>query len=479
MHKSRLFYLLKGLSPTEFKRFFKFIQSPFHCTNPAQIKLYQILKKYYPELESPKLDREKVYQKLYPGKKLNYHHFGNLMTEMTRLVEEFLIYLEVENEDFQKRKILVQALGRRNLYTAFEKGSKKLMNELERQEYHDTEYYREMEEIQSQYFFHPKTSRFNLDFDFPKRIMDNLDKNYFLSKMQGALELKTREKMLSSKYDIPLLDKVVNHCLSVFSEEEPLFFIYPKMLSLHNEQEPESTFFEVKEFFVERISNIRKKEQKDILHNLLNHAIRQINKGLFEYNSEAFDLYKIGLLHDLIVENKKIRALSFMNIAGNAGVLKEFDYAENFIENYSQYLDRDILTGTKALTLSELRFRQASYEEIIGLFSNLQFENIFLETQARFLLVKTWYEKYRRQEGLYDLLISKIEAFEKFLKRKDVLAEKRSEGNLNFLKMLKRIIRHTDRLNINPEIKNQMEKQVLELKPLIGKVWLNEKIREI
>ena len=106
---------IEGLSPDEFKRFSRLVNSPFFNTNPTQVELYKLLKKEYPDFDSPKLSKEKVFQKLYPGRTFHYHRMSNIMSEMTRLVEEFLTQVEMERGVFKKRKMLVKALGYRNM----------------------------------------------------------------------------------------------------------------------------------------------------------------------------------------------------------------------------------------------------------------------------------------------------------------------------------------------------------------------------
>ena len=60
--------LLQALDQEEFLRLGKFLRSPFYNYNKTIVALYEHLKKYYPALDSNKLEKEKVWAKLYPGK---------------------------------------------------------------------------------------------------------------------------------------------------------------------------------------------------------------------------------------------------------------------------------------------------------------------------------------------------------------------------------------------------------------------------
>lgn len=138
MHSSKLFTLLKGIREDEIHWFQKFLKSPFYNSNPLPLKLFDLIKKYYPELESPKLTKEKVFKKLFPNEKFNVNKLRKVMHSLAVLTEEFFVTMRLRNKEFQKKKILVEEFGERNLYAQFEKGTKELIEELEALSYRDT-----------------------------------------------------------------------------------------------------------------------------------------------------------------------------------------------------------------------------------------------------------------------------------------------------------------------------------------------------
>jgi hypothetical protein len=52
MEKSKVIDIFRTFSPDELKRFRDFVHSPFHNKNKNVIRLFEILKKYYPDFES-------------------------------------------------------------------------------------------------------------------------------------------------------------------------------------------------------------------------------------------------------------------------------------------------------------------------------------------------------------------------------------------------------------------------------------------
>jgi hypothetical protein len=104
MQKTKLIALLKTFTKQEMKDFEKFISSPYFSPGRNLKPLFNVLKKYYPEFNSPNLTHEKIYRKLYPGKKYekkkSEHVLQVLVSEMMSLAEKFVVYDGFESGKF-------------------------------------------------------------------------------------------------------------------------------------------------------------------------------------------------------------------------------------------------------------------------------------------------------------------------------------------------------------------------------------------
>jgi hypothetical protein len=69
MYDSKTILLVKELSRVELTRFRDFIRSPYFNKHQKVIELFEIIYEAHPNLSSPKLKKENVFKKLYPGKK--------------------------------------------------------------------------------------------------------------------------------------------------------------------------------------------------------------------------------------------------------------------------------------------------------------------------------------------------------------------------------------------------------------------------
>ena len=91
MQQSKLFTLLSGLEAAEFRWLHKFLKSPFYNTNEKILNLFLYIKKYYPDLDSPKLAKEITFQYLFPKQQFQAQKMRKLMHELATLVEDFMV----------------------------------------------------------------------------------------------------------------------------------------------------------------------------------------------------------------------------------------------------------------------------------------------------------------------------------------------------------------------------------------------------
>jgi len=128
MIHSKSIQVLKTFSKEELKQFSDFLRSPFHNKNRSLIKLFDVLKKYHPEYE---VENEKVYSKIYPGKKYNHDNMKKLMSEEFIILEKFLLHLKIRKENFVTDKYLLEEYMQRKLNELFLFKVKKINEKLE------------------------------------------------------------------------------------------------------------------------------------------------------------------------------------------------------------------------------------------------------------------------------------------------------------------------------------------------------------
>ena len=110
MLKSSVLKIIQTFSSKEITEFNDFLKSPYHNKKTGVVKLYNEIKKYYPDFTN-----EKLWSKLYPGKKYGYGVMKNLINDFTKLAEEFIKFQDYRNNEIQGYANLLNAFGLRNL----------------------------------------------------------------------------------------------------------------------------------------------------------------------------------------------------------------------------------------------------------------------------------------------------------------------------------------------------------------------------
>ena len=123
---------MRSLTREEFLRFGKFLRSPFFNYTTSLVHFYKALKRHHPNFNSPRLKIEKLWARAFPEKKFDAQKFRQLCSDLTRLVEKYLVQLEMERSVVKSNQMLLQSLGRRNAYSLFEKEAKKQIGNLEK-----------------------------------------------------------------------------------------------------------------------------------------------------------------------------------------------------------------------------------------------------------------------------------------------------------------------------------------------------------
>lgn len=199
MHSSKLLTLISGLDASEFRWLHKFLKSPFYNTNQKVLRLFEYIKKYYPDLASPKLVKETAYQTLFPKQKFEAQKMRKLMHELATLVEDFMVAQHFQKNEFARKKILTKELGQRNLYGLFEKNSEEITSDLDKLPYRDKDYFLEQYLNKYQLLSHPLTPKRQNVKERLLPLSDGLDYFYFLQKLKMNCDLESAKNIYSGE----------------------------------------------------------------------------------------------------------------------------------------------------------------------------------------------------------------------------------------------------------------------------------------
>lgn len=436
MKEIKLVILLKSLSSDDFRWFYKFVRSPYHNANKHLVKLYELLKKYYPDFEHPKLTQELIYDKLFPGETYDVQRIRLLFHRLANLVESFLATQELKKDEFLYKKLVTKSFGRINTYNLFEKKTSSLLKELETSPFRDETFFKNKEELSLQFYAHPATNRQKNATTYLADAMESLDSYFILSKVKLACALRARVHTLSEQYDIQYMDIAIEKK----QWSNLLISIYSKIIELQDAEEDVNVFGTIRALFISNLDAIPKEDQRNILHLLINFCTRLINKGVSGFIRKMLELYKIGLKSDCLLVNNELSETTFNNIVTTGTGCEEFEWTKLFIEQYGEHLNDNVRGDAIAYSFAILHFRQNELEETIQILINHSFTKPLQIILSKTLLIRTYVELFLKDNTYFELSIAQINTFEKYIRNNTGLPERTMNGYLNFMKFTKKMI---------------------------------------
>ncbi len=356
------------------------------------------------------------------------------MHGLATLTEQFLVAQRLRNNQFEKKKLLVTELGERNVYGLFEKGTKELIRGLEELPYRDVNFYKEVHELNLNFYGHFQTNKQKGNTSILRSAIQNLE-YYFLSQRQRLdFIVKSHEKLIGDKFDV----KSYTEAKKILSDE-PIFKIYELVIEALSNSDNDVIYLKIETMFKNEISRLAKHDQFEIIGILLNHFNDNANKRKEGYQSKMLSLYKFGLDQNLMLENNQIDETIFTNIASVGIAEGEFDWVEGFIEEYKMLLPSSVRDEATSLSLGLLFFYKKEFTKTIELILNRKFSKPLDVLKSKSILLRVYFEQFLLDDSYYSFLIDQTNAFEKFVRRNDLISESKKEAYLNFILFTRRL----------------------------------------
>ena len=478
MLQHKVLQLLGRLNSDEFKGFSRFLQSTFFNSNARIITFYNQIKKYYPDFDSPKLTREKLYAKIFPKKKYHYQQFANLLSEFTRLTEEYFIQLELRANDFQRRQQLAASYNKRDLFDLFEKESLNLVAQISEKEATESDlalgYL-----LLKKYYFHTFQNKHTTDSSLLKQLMRFLDDFYLEEKLVLASEIKNKATILNTQIDIPLLEPIKH----ILKDKKSNYRLYTYFLLLNLiDTEGKEDYLILKQYFLENQLQIQGDLKLITFKYLRNFCTKQLNYGDYQkYGQDLFDLNQFGLESKLFVRGNSIISSDFISIVLIAIFIdsNNKDWVLDFIKTYQSFLKPEIKSETLILVNACLSFSEQAYDKVLADLINYKALNPTSTLTAKKLLIRSYFENYLLDSSYYDLLESTCLSFEKNLYRDHTNMSNRIKANLNFSTILRKIAKTILIGQFNSQSKSQFIQAIKEKEYLVLKHWLLKRLSEL
>ncbi|MCC6768613.1 MAG: hypothetical protein IT240_06190, partial [Bacteroidia bacterium] len=114
MHGSKLILILKTLNKKEIKDFQLFAGASFFNKNEKLQVFLEHLSGFHPQFEQEQLEKTLFFKKFYPKETYSDQKIRYLLSDLTKLLEDFIAYQEYQKDAFRKKYHLASGLLERN-----------------------------------------------------------------------------------------------------------------------------------------------------------------------------------------------------------------------------------------------------------------------------------------------------------------------------------------------------------------------------
>ena len=480
MEKSKAILILKTLNEDEFKEFGQFVYSPLFNNETSVIKLYDYLKKYYPAFDPEKIERAKIYKKLYPAKKYNDGVMRNLSSKLYRLSEEYLSFRGFKKDEFKGRLALLRELSDRKLPALYEKNYKELLTHLDGIKIRDEEYFIKKFYTEQDLIVHIKgqKSAVFLEEDNAQDIADNLTR-FFLIAILKLYAYMANEKKFLYDYDFKMsfLNEIEQHLKQNKEEysKEPYIELFHNALNLFL-SEKETTYHKLRKTLTQYYDRLENIDRKNMYVVLANYCSERIRRGEEKFIREKFELYKEIISKDAQYEpGGFIHHIFYKRVVINALDLNEIKWAEDFTEKYKNAVPREYTDSNYYYCRALINYAKKDYDNALEMLSKVQTEDISYKIEIRSLLLMIYFDT-----NAADSFDSTVDSFRHLVTNNRLISSVWQTRERNFINFTKRLFDIKMKINRNDGYTlEKLGKEIDSADSVQNRYWLQRKVKEL
>ncbi len=484
MATGKITEVLKSLNPKEFRKLGMFISSPYHNTNAALLKLYNLLKNYYPAFNTNNLSKEEIFSYLYPDKSFKDGTIRNLFSDFNALVLRFITEINFENDIYDKKNRLAEELNKRNLDNLHDKVIKEnelLLNEISSVSFNFFHQAKLLEDLKI---------NFGLERGMQKNISVNILKrseleifDFVINLLNDIHNLRINKEAYNSEYTPCLADEIISklNFENILKRAElmiPEYYEIFKLFLLDGlsflKLEDDNLYFEFKNCFFKNYDILKDSAKENFFTSLENICLEKKMKGNENFVLEEFNVYKERLVRNAFRdETGKFNIYLFRNILLTAVSNREINWLEKFVTEYSPELPNQFKVDMIKFANSIIYFEKREYKKALEALSLINDKAEIFKFYIYTLKVKIFYETGELNAAEYV-----IDSFNHFISNNDIVSERYKIINKNFIKAFNLLLKLKTK-SIERSEKRNLEEYIKGIKYLKERHWLLKMMEKV
>ncbi|PSJ72454.1 hypothetical protein C7N43_34115 [Sphingobacteriales bacterium UPWRP_1] len=467
MQKSKLYTFLQQLTHKERKTLSDFFCQPYYSQKHPQLsKLLQYLLLH---LNTPeKAERQTVFDYVFPGLSYNDLKLRHLAAEVLQHAEEALAAQHSISDRYYLQLQLMDMYRSRKMVKHYEGVSNSLQTLFTRDEQRNAEYYR------YQYLYWRNKDLFTENRNQPEKqaylasASDALDVYYLSSKLRMAAEMITLKKVVESPHQMQLIAELLQAAQQNNRLQYTAVAMYYHIVMMLTEPDNQEHFDRLNHLFTTQNNQLPPAEAREVYYFLLNYCATKINAGQTLFLNQIFDLYRLGLNTQLLLEGHLLSPWNYKNIVTAALRLGNYDWVHDFLHQYQSFLPHKHQKNAFTYNLANYYFFKQDYNRVLQLLQEVSYDEVFYSLDARSLLLKTYFELDE-----YEALQSLIDSFRQWLNRTKELSKPRQQTYRNLLYFVRKLIQLPYE---KPEKRAALLAEIKNTPAIADKRWLLQQI---
>lgn len=464
MQNRKFLTLFRTLDAREAAAFHRYLKR-LHGHEDIALAVFDYVRRLYPDFRDKyKLDLAYAYKKIFhadiTANDYNRTKILNALSDLHLWLREFLLWEKAKTDSFENRVLWLMVLRERGLDAEFSKQAAWLRSAVTGTPRKGVPDYIKGIAAQHFFYYHRTQDIASTDLVALRQCADDLDVYYAVAKLKLACEMVNLKKKRPLEFDLEALPAVIQLAESQSAADHPLLLLYREVYQLVAANE-EERYHRISALMVDQVRYIVPEEMGVLLSYLHNYVAEQIRQGKEGFWEKAHQLNKFGVENGIFTLKNLMSAGQFNNIVNIACRVGDFAWAESFIASQSKFLAADIAADTVLLARAVIRFENHDFGEVFRLLELADFKDINDDIRSRAFLLRAYYESRADADRMLDYCM----AFEAFLRRHRKSHKEAVAATLNFLRMMKMLIRKKhDRGRIIREIETA--------KPIYFTAWL-------
>ncbi|HAX49750.1 MAG TPA: hypothetical protein PK605_14935 [Ignavibacteria bacterium] len=482
--------LLESLTRDEIRSLRKFIVSPYFNKSAKVVKLFDIIIKYHPNFESPKLAKEELHKKITPELPYNELTMRRLLYDLQQLVSKFIRQQYIERKDAESALFTIEELavrGSERMHAITIREAEKIMGSAQMI---DADACLNNFKLETEKFYFGMindkiTKKSFVDTEAGKLIKGI---TYFISYfMLEAIKHNDTLLNYSRSFNIQRNKKFISQFLNLFDFQRLEIFMkshamagseivraYINSLKAYLYFENDEFYTELKESVVNHLDQFSQTDKHFLFSKLSGYCILkrdQLPPDAMKYERELFELYKI------LLENKyyTTEASKFMpvdlyrNILIQSVKMKELRWLEDFIEDYGRELHPARKADILNFSYAYLNFARGNFNDSLSWLSRIRMEEFSYHLDIRSLYIMIYFELEE-----YESALAAVKAFKKYLNENTMVSEDKKTSYENLCKFVTKLVNYQGS-NSKTDI-SSLAVQLKKCRNITSRSWLTEKV---